>query len=733
MDIEEKEIDLRDYLRVITKRRHTIITFFIVVFSLVVLVTFSTAPVYMATTKVLIEKSDPTQLTPGAYYNAYDPEFYATQYQIITSAAVAKKVVDLLTLDKTFESYFPDKSDSFSIFGWFQKGVSKVLSFVFRTDEAKKLLTDEEKEEEKKTRIAKIIIDGISTKPVKNSKVVDVSFTSSNPSFATVVANTVAKAYIETLLDLNMSATAYTLDWMTRKADEEKAKIEQSEKALQSFAKSQNLVTVENKVAIIPQNMAEINSELVRAESKKRETEAMYNKIKEVMNSKNGNPETIAIIASDPTVLALRQQILKTEQDVTELSQKYGQKHPLMVKAVEDVKLLKAKREQEIRRVIDSVKNDYDLAKTNLTGLQRKLAEAKGEALSVNEKYMEYGILSREVETNRQLYDSLVKRVKEQSITEQVQRVNVLVVENAERPISPIKPKKVINLLLGIIVGLFGGVGMAFLVEYLDHTVKSPEDAEAKLGIPVLGMIPLQDISEKPIEKKVLNEPNSIIAENYKAIRTALLLSSAERPPKRILVTSSGPSEGKTATSVNLAIAIAQMQHSVLLIDADLRRPRIHKIFGLDNSKGLSTYLAGASDNKIAQAGPLPNFNVIPSGPIPPNPSELLGSHMMSDLISAVSEKYDFIIVDSPPLLSVADALILDNILDGTLIVSRAGKTSYDDVRKGLRALTNLRAQVFGLIINALDVKKNDYYYYYRYHNYYYSSDKTTEKQKKKN
>jgi capsular exopolysaccharide synthesis family protein len=405
-----------------------------------------------------------------------------------------------------------------------------------------------------------------------------------------------------------------------------------------------------------------------------------------------------------------------------EMSQKYGKKHPAMTRATEDLNVLKAKREQEIRRIIDSIKNEYDMARENVATLNRFLGETKSEALNVNEKFMEYGSINREVETNRQLYDALVKKIKEQSITEQGQTVNVLVVEKAETPKSPAKPRKALNLLLGLIVGVFGGVGAAFFVEYLDNTVKSPEEVETKLGVPVFGVITMNKTPNALTEGIVAREPTSIITENYKAIRTALLLSSAERPPKRILVTSMSPEEGKTTTSVNLAMAIAQSEYKVLLIDADLRKPRLHKVFGLGNTKGLSTYLAGASDMHVAQKGPLPGLSVLTSGPIPPNPSELLSSNRMHELMTALSGQYDIIICDSPPLLSVADGLILSKTTEGTIIVTRAGKVTYDEMKRGLRSLYDLKAHVLGIVINALDVKKNDYYYQ-RYYNYSYSAE----------
>jgi len=723
------DIHLRDYLRVVNKRRYTVYTFFVIVFSIFLIATFSMQPVYMASTKVLIEKRETSSLMLNYAYSPYDPEFYETQYQLIKSTSVARKVVDMLHLDRNYDYYFKDDGRGLSLVSGAVDWFKGLFATVFKM---KGLEQSEQKQDVLALRadaIARMISKGIAVTPVKNSKIVEISFQSTNPELAKTITDTVAKAYIEEILDLNMSSSRYTLQWMTKKAEEERDRLEKSEKDLQRYVKDQNFVTLENKIAIVPQKMSELNSQLIRAEAKKKEMEVLYSKVKEISGNLD-DAETLSVIASDPTLQSLRQQMLKAEEDITTLSQKYGKKHPTLIRAVEDLNGLKAKRKQEIKRIIQSIKNEYELARSNEASLQRMLSEAKGEALSLNEKYIEYEVIHREVETNRQLYEALIKKIKEQSLTEQIQTVNVSIIEKAETPRSPVKPRRGMNVLLGLVIGLFGGVGMAFFVDYLDNTIKLPEEAEARIGVPVFGMIPVVKSGGKSVEDMVMREPSSAFAENFKAIRTALLLSSAVRPPKRVLVTSAGPGEGKTTIAINLSIAVALSEYSVLLIDADLRKPRIHKVFGLSNAKGLSTCLAGTSAFDSIQEGPLPNLSIIPSGPIPPNPSELLSSNRLNEFVETLSEKFDIIICDSPPLLTVTDGLVLGRIVDGTLIVTRSGKTTYENVKRGLRFLHGRRrddaeSHVLGIIINALDIKKDDYSYY-RYHNYYYSEEEKT-------
>jgi len=699
--MEEQEIHLRDYFKIIYKRRYTVYTFFTIVFIVVLIGTLSTTPVYKATTKVLIEKVEPANLTlPYPYYAPYEPEFYETQYQLIKSTSVASKVVKALSLENTYEMYF--------------KG-EKI------TPQGNKTKADV---------LADIISSGIVVTPVKNSKIVTISFMSKNPEFAAMVANSVAKAYIEEILDMRMSSSRYSIEWMSKKAEEEKAKLEKSEKALQEFMKANDIVTLQDRLAITPEKLSEFNTQLIRAEMKRKELEGLYSKVSGI-NIKDA--ETIPYIASDPTIQALRNQKLRAEQNIEELSKKYGSKHPAMLKAQEELKVIDQKREQEIKRVIASIKNEYELARNNENTLRRTLAGTKSEAISMNEKYIQYNTLAREVETNRQLYDALIKKLKEESVTQQVQTVNVWVVEKAEKPETPVKPRKLLNLLLGIIIGLFGGVGLAFFFEYLDNTVKTPEDVESRIGVPVIGAVPLLEKKNEIIEEIIIKEPQSVHAESYKSIRTGILLSSATKPPQNILITSMAPEEGKTATSVNLSLTIARSGYSVVLVDSDLRKPRIHQIFRLNNMSGLSTYLAGATpDIDTILKTPLMNLTVIPAGPLPPNPSELLGSQRMIKLIELLNERFDLAIWDSPPLMTVTDGLILSNLVDRTIIIVRAGKTTYDIIKRGLKLIDGRRkddsvSNVLGIVINGFDVKNADQYYY-KYYNYYPSEKEEPKK-----
>ncbi len=729
----EKEIHLRDYFRILRKRKYTVYTFFIITVALVVLLTFTATPQYEATAKILIEMGEKNVLMDGYGYVRRDPEFMETQIQIIKSTPVAKKVVKALNLVETYDSFFKDLEDRItfdslaaSVKDWAKDLYSTAITMagIVRTDSGSESDLALEDPMPKDEIIAFSIASGITIEPVADSRILDIGFTSSNPVLARMIVNSVAKAYIEKTLEMKMESSGYTIKWMTQKADEERSRLKQSEMALQQYMKAQDIVTTENRLAMTPQRMNDLNSKLTQAETRRKELEAVYRKVKRLAGNYDA-VESVQMIASDPTIQSLRGQIRQAEKKIMDLSKKYGPKHPVMKTAVADFEMLQQKRKFEIKRVVDIIKNQYDLARSSERDLADLLAKTKTEAMLLNEKFIQYNILKREVDTNRQLYDALVTKLKEQGVSEQVQAVKVWVVEDARTPETPSKPRKKRNIMLGIILGLFGGIGIALFLEYLDNTVKYPDDVQDRFGVPVLSTVPLLSSKREPPEVIAIKETSTAFAESYRTIRTAILLSGAGGPPKKLLITSMAPKDGKTTISINLAVAFAHAGKRTLLVDGDMRRPRIHKIFYLENEEGLSTCLAGASDIKINKTGDVENLSVITAGPTPPNPSELLGSDRLNELVKAAGKKFDLIVFDSPPILTVSDSLILSKILDGTIIVAWAGKATYEVIEKGLKMLGEIRAPIIGMILNGVVVNKSNYYYYHNYYDSYYSSDKT--------
>ncbi len=721
--MEEREIHLRDYLRIVNKRRNTVFTFFFITFIVVVIATFTTTPRYLASSKVMVEKNTSSALDGMSSYTPYDPEFLETQYQIIKSAAVAKKVVESFDVEKMYDTFFSktdEKPPFYSVPAAWLKGVYASFKKMIGIE---KLTPAAENSESMavpptKAEVMEMFIQGgINVAPIQNSRVIEISFMSDNPLLAMKIANSIARAYIEELLDMRMETSSYSISWMTKKAETQRTKLEESERALTKYQKDNEIITIEDRMTVIPERLSELSRQLTKSQTDRKEFDAVYHQIQNISQDRL---ETIPAIAENQSIDTIKKQINASEQKISELSKKYGRKHPTMITANDELKGLRAKKKIAIQKAVQTIRNQYELAISNEKNLKALLNETKFDATNLNEKYIQLKILKREVETNRYLYDSLVKKMKEKGITEENQTVNVWVIDRAVLPKTPATPKKKRNILLAVILGLFGGVGLAFFFEYLDNTVKSPEDIEERFDVPVIGTIGIFKGKDETLVQNIFKKSQSPFSESFKSLRTAVFLSSADTPPRTLLVTSMSPGEGKSSISAALAATIAETGKKTLLIDADMRRPVQHKNLALENTSGLSSFLAGVCSKDLICKGLMENLDVITSGPVPPNPSELLSSERAKKLIQKLSGIYDMIIIDSPPLISVTDSLILGRSVEGVAIVTHAGSTTYEMLTKGLKLLTENAVPVTGMVINRFDARKSGYYY--GYGDYYYSS-----------
>lgn len=725
----EQEIHLRDYIRVLQKRKMTVLTFLSITFFLVVLITFTSTPLYTASSQVLIEKNIGAGGLEGTRsYNYWDPDFLTTQFEIIRSDNVARRVVKRLQLDTRYKKYFLEEADEAapSFPASFMHSFQEFLAGLFSS-------TDTSVEDEGQVGaddlavtvapltdaeiIAAMIRENLSVEPIKNTKTVYISYTNRYPAMAKLVVDAVVQAYMDEMLEIKHSTSSYALQWMTAKAAEERKKLDKSELALQKYMREHDLVTVENKLAVYPQKLAEFSKQLSAAQAEQKEYEALYEQIK-ATGKDYKNIETIPVFAENKVLQNLRDKVYTVEQKVKELSKKYGYKHPVMIQAKSERDLLLKEQRFEINRIIEATKKAYDLAKSREANLKKLLAESKAGMLDINERFMQYTIMKREVDMNRAIYDNLTSSIKTANVTEQAQDVKIWVIEKAELPLYPSSPRKRRNLALGLILGLFGGVGLAFFVEYLDNTVKTAEELERHFQLTVLGSV--EEVKEKgeTIESYLVNNPLSPLSESYRLIRSGLLLSSPDHPPRTLLVTSMAPKEGKTATTANLARILAQSEKKVLIIDCDMRRPRIHSLFSQPNAYGLSNYLTGDREQSLVRTLPDEQLSLITAGSIPPNPAELLNSKGMEQLLQSVLKAYDFVLLDSPPIQSVTDSLTLSRLVDGTVLVVRSGKTTYDTLDNGMKKMREVNAHLLGFVLNGFKKSSGDsgYYGYYDYY-----------------
>jgi len=597
-----REVTLQDYIKIVQKKFWVIFAVFFVLVGLITIFTLRMTPVYRATVSILIEKAPPKVVTIEEVYQAgvTDKEYYQTQYKILVSRTLAKKVIEELKLGQDPE--FQQGSDITSIF------------------------------------LRKLFVE-----PVRESRLVNVSFESEDPVKAARITNTFGKLYIQQDLENKSSASRQAVGWLEEQLVGIKKKLETAEGKLNQYIQT-------NKIVVIPSMQEE----------------------------------------SQGLLETLKKQQAEVETDMQESSKRYKERHPKMIALNSELKSVREKIKIETDRLLD-----------------------------LSEKMGEYNVLKREVESNKELYESLLKRAKETSVSEELQTSNIRIVDSAEVPKAPIRPKKAQNIILACFLGVLTGFGIAFLLEYLDSTIKTAEDIELYVKLPFLGYVPsLKKGMIKDADLICYSQQASTIAEAFRSIRTSIIFSSPEdRPLKTILMTSTFPEEGKTTNAINLGIVFAQKNEQVIIVEADMRKHRIAKSFDLDNKEGLSSYLAGPADySTIIKKTPIQNLSLIPSGPTPPNPAELLTSNKIKLLFTELKNKFDRIIIDAPPVLTVADAAILANIADGVVEVVRSGKINLDPILRGKQRLLEAKAHILGVILNDVEVKKNDSYYYYHYY-----------------
>src|SRR5258708_3912185 len=538
-------------------------------------------------------------------------------------------------------------------------------------------------------------------------------------------------------------------DWLSKQLVDLQMKVETSQEKLVRYQKEHEIFGIDEKQNIITQKLDEMNKELTSAESDRMQKEAIYHM------TQSGDPDavasavasepvaTLAGVSTSPLLDKLHQQQADLKIQIADLSTQFGPSYPKLAQLNNQSKEVERQIQVETRKAVDHLRGEYETALQRETMLRQALETQKQVANRVNENAIDYTLLKRDVDSNRQLYEGLLEKLKEAGVTAGLRSNNFRIINAARVPTFPSEPNIPRNLSFALVLGIISGVGLAFLLESMDNTVRTPEQAQAISGLASLGMIPLGSkatnrgatgkrlaltASKEAVETVTQIRPQSQMAESYRALRTSLLLSNLGPPPKVIMVTSARPQEGKTTTSINTAIVLAQKGVRVLLMDADLRRPSIHKTLGMGPRSGLSNVLTGSAtlQQTIAISPILPNLFIMPAGTPPPNPAQFLPSSNIPVLIVCLRELYDHIVIDTPPTLSVTDAVVLSPRADATILVIRSGQTTKPALRRARDILMQVNAHVAGVLLNAVDLTSPDYYYYYEYqgkYGHYYQED----------
>jgi polysaccharide biosynthesis transport protein len=728
--IQEQEVDLHAYLRVIFKRRWTIMTFFIVVVLSVAIYTFTATPIYQATARIVIEKENQNvvSIQEVLAIDSTGQDYYQTQYKIIESRSVARDVIKRHALDQNPE-FLSETAEG--LFGgvetWYRS------TRLYWKEWAKNLFVTgqpakEALEEDLDSGLVSKFQERVKVEPVRNSRIVDVRFEAKDPVLAARISNEIVKCYIDQKLETKLSAAKDAVQWLSERIDDERKKVERDENALLMYKEQNQIITdfSSDSEKITAQKLASLNQQVVEAQSKRVEAETRYQQAMAIENSPD-------LLDSIPDILKneLVQSIKKMEVDIynrmSELTKKYGANHPQIIAIQNELTELKKQKAHEARRILGSLRNEYKLALAREESVKRAMEGQKTESLTMNKKAVQYGVLQRQAESSRSIYELLIKRFKETSLTEEMKTGNIRVVDRAEVPQKPIKPRKQLNLILAIVVGLMGGVGLAFLIEHLDNSIKFPNQVKDELKIPYLGPVPAfsGEITQEGVSEELVlvQSPKSTASESFRGIRTGILFSSADVPPQVILVTSAAPGEGKSSCAANIGATLAMAGAKVVILDCDMRRPRLHKIFNCPRETGISSILVGTSPlSDVVVHTVVENLDMIPCGPIPPNPSEIVGSKKIKQLIDVLRKDYQHILIDSPPITAVTDAVLLSQVSDSVLLVIRAGVTPKPVIQNGIEQLKNVSAHITGAILNGIKTGR-DSYYYYQYYYYYYGDD----------
>lgn len=730
------EIDPHTYLKVIWKHRKISLIFLFVVVGTALLVSMFTKPMYKATSsvEVALEKPQIVAFKEVLEDNTQTEEFYNTQAELIMSRSMAEAVLNKYNIwdDPEFKisqvnfnpipfllSYVGQAVDSIKLI--YAKPVENGAETAAQRDEREKIRRD--------GRIDQFL-SRVKVAPGQTSRIIIITFAAYNPAFASKMADAIADTFVNWSLERKLDATRSAREFINRQLAEVKMDLEKSELALHKYSAENNIVSLDTSQNLILSQLTELDKSLAQVTAEKTAKESLYKSVE------SGNPNEIIEILSDPIIQGLKAEYNRLLVDYSNLSASFKPDYPPVKQLQAKIDEIRSQLNEATKRRTAAIKADYQTSARKEELLKHRTEEQQQLALALSEKTIQYRALEREVQSNKTIYESLLQRSKETEVAGGMRAGNIQVVDRAAIPLFPFKPNTLHNLMLAFFVGLIGGVGIAIVREFFDRTVKTPEEIGEKMRLPVLGAVfKLPESSgykklRNPIEKLYMLEPRSPFSEAIRTLRASIMFSSQNHSLRSILVTSCWPGEGKTTIAANLATSLAFGTNRVLLVEADLRHPTLSDTYGISrNSIGLSNYLMFHTDiRELVHSTDIPQLFVLPSGSInPSNPSELVHSQEMKELLSKLRSEFNYLIIDSCPAIGFADAFVLSTIVDATILVAGAGMTMQKDISHVVNRLSSLGGQFLGVVINRLESGRDSYYYYN--HDQYYNKARVLDKE----
>ena len=750
-----KEIDLMDYWRVIVRRKWLAITFACAVVLFAGIFTFTATPLYKSVVTLMVEDESSRLLSMEEAFG-YEPRMvqdlrtFNTQLRLLQSKSLAERVAKRLNLTSRPELSAGRKSKMSLV-----AGIKYILTFKWVS--AKKGAAEPKPAglpaSDPYSGVAYMILGGIEVTPIRDTKLVQVSFTSLSPTLATEIVNKLTEEFINFSIEKRSSSTQQASDFLTEQIALARDEIAAKERELQRYGQEKDIMFLSETESATVSTFARMSEAYDQAVLEKINAEAEY---RELTNLESG---VLPHFISDPAIQQLKTEYTALRADYEEKGRQLKLEHPEIVRIKNRLESLKI----EIGKAADAASTKVKASQEKMWTIKAQLERQKADVAKMKNNAILYNSIKSEIESKIKMLNSLLEKQSETQLSAQLRGLNasnISIIDPAEVPRNPFSPNKQMNLLMSLLIGLFGGVGLCFLLEYLDDTIKGPEDVQKLTGLPSLGVIPYlppeglskskkygaylrfkysygQERTERehtlPEVKEIelINHlyPDLPLSEDYRTVRTSILLSHAESPPKIIVFTSALTQEGKTATLVNMAVSFSQLHERVLVIEADLRKPRLHRLFKARNIAGLTGYLTGKTLLKdIIHKTFIDNIWLIPSGPIPPNPVELLNSKKMKDMLEELSQIFDVVLLDSPPVLAVIDTVVISSIAESTIFVVRSGKTRRKAFRTAVDELTGARANIIGVVFNGADLSKEGDYYSKYYRSYKYAPYKREDK-----